>query len=276
MVDMTATRSKGDPIAGYTAGTAYVCHGDESAPVMIFIHGVGMNKLSWQAQMQDFSQDYRVIAYDMLGHGQSDMPPEPTCLSDLTAQLCQLMDQLQIDKAHIIGHSMGALVAIEFALTHPESVDRLIALNAVYQRGADKRVSVLTRAKSIAQPDSGVGNDATINRWFTPEERQHQPKAIEQIRQWLGAVDKSGYARIYWLFATSDRVFINRLHQLRAPALFMTGSDDPNSTPEMSQRLAAESREARSEIIQGERHMMAYISPDIINSRIRSFLVEAF
>lgn len=273
---MTARRSEKTPTVADTAETAYVCHGDAGAPVMIFIHGVGMNKASWQAQMQAFATDYRVIAYDMLGHGDSALPPESVGVSDLTAQLVRLMDRLEIDRAHIIGHSMGALVATELALTHPERVTRLVALNAVYQRSDDKREAVVSRAESIARGEVSHDNEATIERWFTAKERQQAPAAVEQIRQWLSAVNQTGYARIYRAFATSDRLFTGRLHTLRLPALFMTGAEDPNSTPDMSQQLAAEAVNAQCQILPGQRHMMAYIAPAIVNARIRAFMETTF
>lgn len=258
--------------AGYMGETAYAWHGKDSAPVMVFIHGVGMNQSVWDAQVADFAPDYAVITYDLLGHGDSGLPPEPTRLANLCAQLLRLLDDLAIDSARIVGHSMGALVATEFALRHPGRVDYLIALNAVYRRSAEQRRSVLQRAGEIAAGGLSSGNSEAVERWFTTTEKTTSPERIERIRRWLNSVSATGYARIYRAFATSDDAFIGRLVGLSVPALFMTGSEDPNSTPAMSRQLAAEAGNARAAIIADERHMMAYISPDVVNRRIRAFI----
>lgn len=260
--------------AGIAGETAYACHGEVSAPALVFIHGVGMNKSVWDAQVTDFAADYFLVTYDLLGHGDSDRPPQPTRLADLCAQLRQLLDALAIERAHIVGHSMGALVATEFALRHPGRVDHLIALNAVYRRNAEQRRSVLRRAEEIVSGGPPRGNRKTVERWFTAAERARSPGDIERISHWLDSVDATGYARIYRAFATSDDAFTDRLSGMHVPTLFMTGSKDPNSTPEMSRQLAAEAPHARAEIIDDERHMVAYISPGVVNRRIRGFLEE--
>lgn len=256
----------------HCGSTAFTLAGPLYAPAVVLIHGVGMNRAIWDAQVADLAVDHAVITYDLLGHGESALPPEPTRLTDLSDQLLALLDALDIRCAHLVGHSMGALVATEFALCHPERVDRLIALNAVYRRSPEQRREVIKRADEIAGNRVLASTDETIRRWFTPAERSKAPEAIAQIQQWLDSADLEGYARIYKAFASSDEAFVGRLGGLTAPALFMTGSEDPNSTPDMSRRLAAEAPNAAAEILNHERHMMAYIAPTTVNARIRAFL----
>ena len=105
-----------------------------SGDSVILIHGVGMNASVWAPQLEALSRTCDVVAYDLLGHGGSSLPPPDARLQDYTSQLLQLLDDLAIGTAHIVGHSMGALVAIDFALTHPERTTSVAALNAVYRR----------------------------------------------------------------------------------------------------------------------------------------------
>src|SRR5918994_7404760 len=104
-----------------------VGHGE---PV-VFIHGVGMNKDVWTPQVDEFARSHTVLTYDMLGHGGSTLPGERPALADYCAQLFELLDDLAIARANIIGHSMGGLVAMDFAARHADRVLRLVVMNSV-------------------------------------------------------------------------------------------------------------------------------------------------
>lgn len=74
---------------------------------LIFIHGVGLDLSMWEEQVEDLSKHFRVITYDMVGHGGSEHPPGPYSLSQFVEQLAELMNHLRIERSHIIGFSMG-------------------------------------------------------------------------------------------------------------------------------------------------------------------------
>ena len=96
--------------------------------------------------------------------------------------------------------------------------------------------------------------------------------ASSKVRYWLGSVSLDGYAAAYKVFAESDRVFSGRLGGLRMPAHFITGSDDPNSTPGMSIALAAAAPFGKAVVIDDARHMMNLTHPIQVNAAIESFL----
>lgn len=255
-------------------GTAWIEAG--SGEPLVLIHGVGMNRAVWTPQIAYFAErGWRVIAYDMLGHGDSPLPPENTELTDLRRQLSALLDELGIERAHLAGHSMGSLVAIDFALHSPERVYDVVALNAVYERSPAQRSAVQDRARRLAEGSADATLEETLDRWFGPEQRARQPECITAVRRLLDAVDPAGYARVYGCFARADDAFTGRLPELTVPALFITGEHDPNSTPEMSSRMAAESPLGELAVVPGERHMMAYVEPDSVNPLIDRFLRQA-
>lgn len=125
------------PVAERTpAGTSYLDVG-QGQPVVL-IHGVGLNKEMWGGQFVGLANDYRVIAYDMLGHGQSRVPAADTPLEGYADQLAELLDHLQIAQATVIGFSMGGLVARAFALNYPQRLAALVVLNSVFNRTPSK------------------------------------------------------------------------------------------------------------------------------------------
>ena len=258
-------------MSGMFDGTAYSVAGEGDA--LVLIHGVGMNRGVWAPQVDALQDSFRVVSYDMLGHGASRLPTALPGLDEYAAQLAALLDHLQIDVAHVVGHSMGSLIALEFALQYPARVASVVALNAVYDRTPTQRAAVMQRAASLEgggleQPSI----DATVARWFGDPVPGHLAQVAELVRSLLETVNPEGYARTYRLFASSDQAHVGRLPQLTVPALFMTGECDPNSSPAMSHSMATAAPRGRAEIIANERHMMNVTAPAIVNQRLVQFI----
>jgi pimeloyl-ACP methyl ester carboxylesterase len=251
-------------------GTAYSVAGEGEA--LVLIHGVGMNRRVWAPQVEALQAHFRVITYDMLGHGASRLPGTTPQLEEYAAQLLALLDHFDIGAAHVVGHSMGSLIALEFALRYPARVSSVTALNAVYDRTPTQRAAVMQRAESLGGSLEQPGIDATIARWFDDPVPGHLADVAELVRSLLETVNPEGYARTYRLFASSDQAHVGRLPQLAVPALFMTGECDPNSSPAMSLSMAAAAPRARAEIIPNERHMMNVTAPSIVNQRLLHFI----
>ncbi len=259
-------------------GTAYSISGEPdpacACSSLVLIHGVGLIKDVWQAQIEAFSSDYQVISYDMLGHGDSPLPTSRPRLEEYTAQLAELLEHLNVSKAHIIGHSMGALVSVAFALEYALATCSVIAMNIVFERDTGQRKAVQDRARTVLQSGQTSGREQALQRWFENESGDETRQKIARIRQWMEQVDATGYGRSYQLFATADSAFTGRLNSLTIPVLYLTGGLDANSTPVMSQKMAAETPLGRALVIDKQAHMMAYIHPEKVNQLIGQFLDE--
>ncbi len=268
--DLRAAKTQVDISFRARAGkTAYRESGKGEA--VILIHGVGLHADTWQPQIEAFQATHRVIALDMLGHGQSDLPPPDATLDAYVEQARQLMDDLAISSATVIGHSMGGLVAIGLALAHPSRTLRLGVLNSVYERDELRRSAVEARAAQIEATQTPGNVDEPIRRWFSDD---HATPLAHTVRNWLNEADPRGYSAAYRVFATSDRVFSGRLGGIKVPALFATGSLDPNSTPNMAKAMADAVQGARCAVLDGERHMMNLTAPDATNGLIRELLAR--
>ncbi len=252
-------------------GTAYKTFGDAPA-TLIFIHGVGMCGEIWQPQVEHFSKDYRVITYDFLGHGQSVLKKDKLTLEDYVTQLYNLVNEIGVTNFSLIGHSMGAIIAVAFALKYPRKVDTLIPINIVFKRTKKAQDDVIMRAKDVFKSQQITNISQTLERWFKNKTSPYDLLKINNVRSWLHNTPPKAYAEAYYLFATSDRVFANNLSNLEPPVLYLTGSEDPNSTSLMSEQMAQQSPNSSSESIKGEAHMMAYISAEKVNPIIEHFL----
>ncbi|CAD6511448.1 alpha/beta fold hydrolase [Paraburkholderia sabiae] len=263
---------------GEAAGTSYSVYApqsDDARETVVLIHGVGMNQSVWAPQIDALTAAYQVIVYDMLGHGESALPTPAPTLDEYASQLEALLDAMKIERAHVVGHSMGALVALEFALTHPQRTLSVAALNAVYDRTPAQREAVMSRAATLSDAPAAAGVDATLSRWFGDPVPGHLTQAAQAVRDLLLSVDPIGYARTYRLFASSDDAHVGRLAHLAVPALFLTGECDPNSSPSMSLAMADVAPYGRAEVISNERHMMNVTDPARVNERLLAFLAEA-
>ena len=202
-------------------GTAYKTFGDAPA-TLIFIHGVGMCGEIWQPQVEHFSKDYRVITYDFLGHGQSMLKKDKLSLEDYVRQLNNLVNEIGVSSFSLIGHSMGALIAVAFALRYPKKVDTLIPINIVFKRTKKAQDNVIMRAKDVFQSQKIPNISQTLERWFKNKTSPYDLLKINNVRSWLHNTPPKAYAEAYYLFATSDRVFANNLSNLEPPVLYLS------------------------------------------------------
>ncbi len=256
-------------------GTAWSRFGNPRAhSPIVLIHGVGMQQAYWAPQVNELSSEFEVVTYDMWGHGGTPAKAEATSLHDFTDQLIGLLDELAIERTHLVGHSMGALVALDCAINHSSRVPSVTLLNAVFDRTDEQRAPVIRRAKDLA--DNGVMKiDQTLERWFGLPSQTLYPEAEALCRRLLESVNPSGYANAYMVFATADDAQVTTLSHLAVPATFATGEGDPNSTPTMSHTMAEIAPHGSAVILSDHRHMMSLTAPSNVTDIIRKTVLKA-
>lgn len=248
-----------------TFPTAYEDTGGDGPPVVL-IHGVGLSQAMWKAQKAALSPRYRVVTLDMLGHGGSPAPAADAGLDDYADQVVGLLDHLAIDKAILIGFSMGALVARAFALRHPDRLLGLVLLNGVFDRSGDVRATILGRVDEVRVAGPAANSDAAIERWFSPQFRAGNPAYIADLRDHMAGNDHHGYLTSYGLFASQDNFGAERLGEIAVPTVVATGEFDVGSTPAMTHALAACIPGAKAVVIPDARHMMPVEMPEETNA----------
>lgn len=248
-------RSRIGGLAAITAG---------SGPLVVLLHGVGLRADAWGAQIDALAVDHQVIAFDLPGHGES-----PGVFDDVAGYVGAIRSALP-GPAVVMGHSMGAMIALELAATAGDLVTGFVALNAIFERDAQAAAAVQARAAGL---DGVTPADpaATLTRWFGAD----ASPARKACAAWLGTVDPAGYKAAYTAFAHADVPRRAALANLPCPALFITGADEPNSTPAMSQAMAALAPKGRAKIIQGAAHMMPMTHATKVNRALIAFARDA-
>lgn len=246
--------------------------GGGTQPPLLLIHGVGVDHSMWVRLAALLCHKREVIAYDLLGHGQSEKPPGPYSLDDFVVQLVRLLDELKLGPIDLMGFSMGALVAEGFALAHPKRLRRLMLLNGVYDRSPQERQAVLSRVAAVQQGGYGASIEAGLERWFTPDFRVLRPDVLDQERQRMQKNDLAAFAAAYKVFGEADESLAPRLAAIAHPTLVMTGENDRRSTAEMARRLAALLPQGQCLIFPGQRHSPATEIPSELAKAIEGFL----
>lgn len=234
---------------------------------LVLIHGVGLRAEAWGPQISDLQSEFRILAVDMPGHGQTDPLGSGATLPDYVAWAAMVLRDLNLGPVAVAGHSMGALIAMGLTVTSPERVDRLAILNGVYRRSPQAQAAVLARAEEIAQGHANPS--APLSRWFDAGDPLR-----DQVRNWLQTVDPRGYAAAYRAFAMGDCTYAARLSEIQCKTLVLTGELDGNSTPEMANLIAAQIPNAVVSVIPNARHMVNLTAPDAVTAALKLWLKE--
>ncbi|WP_240377501.1 alpha/beta fold hydrolase [Bacillus piscicola] len=243
-----------------------------SGEPVILIHGVGMDHTMWQYQTEFLASYYRVITYDMLGHGNSGKPGGEYKLDHYVSQLLGLMDQLSLDQAHIVGFSMGGMVAQLFGIIHPDKVKTLTFMNAVANRSEKEQQAVKNRVKQVEREGHQSTIDAAIDRWFNEDYRKNNPDLVEKVRERLKNNDADAYLKSYKVFAAADQEIWPQLNEIKKPTLVITGEGDVGSTPLMAEDIHEQLSNSELVIFPGFKHMLPMENYEAVNETIFRFI----
>ncbi|SNT29603.1 alpha/beta fold hydrolase [Rhodococcoides kyotonense] len=234
-------------------------------PTVVLLHGVGLDHRMWEPVTEILGDGYDVVTPDLLGHGDEAPAPEGTTLDDLVDAVLGRIP----DGAHVVGFSLGALVAQRIALRFPDRVASLTSVASVCRRTESERASVLARYE-VAKSDYRASIDASVARWYDGSDLPR--KWVDWTRETLEGNDVDSFLNCYRVFATGDAEVGPHLGDIAVPALAVTGAADPGSTPEMTSRLEAAVPGCRAVIVDGARHMLPVERPTELATVIVEFI----
>jgi 3-oxoadipate enol-lactonase len=241
----------------------------EGEEVVALIHALGTGHWMWDRQVEVLRPHFRVLRYDVRGHGQTDKPPGPYSLELFAQDLAALLDVLGIPAAHLVGLSMGGMIAQTFALNYPDRVKSLVLADTSSRYPPESRQQFEERAKIAETQGIEPLIEPALERWFTPEFARAHPEVIERYRRMLRTNDPKAYAAATRAIAQLD--LTARLGAIKVPTLVIVGEDDPGTPPAMAKEIAAAIPGARLEILPG-RHMTQEESAEAFNRLLLEFL----
>ncbi len=255
-------------ITGNTAsGTFYVFNKKEQSIPVVFIHGVGLTYEIWQPQL-DFFKDYSNLSYDILGHGKSSLTKQNLSFDDFSDQLIELINELKIKKIHLVGFSIGSLIARNFATKYGARLQSLILLGSIYKR-SEQQQKIVNERFNQAKKELKLSRQA-LKRWFTDKYLKNNPDTYEKISSILSANNMTNFLKVYELFVRhkNDEDF----EKIYCKTLVMTGENDVGSTIEMSQQLKDLINNSELKIIKDGKHLCGIECADDVNLAIKNFV----
>ena len=252
--------------------TAHVHHVEAgSGEAVVFLHGVGGDSASWAPQMEAFSGDFRAIAWDMPGYGGSPALERMT-FPALSASLLGLLDRLEIDSVHLVGHSMGGMVAQEFAASRPERVRTLVlsATSPAFGRPDGDFQKSFVKARIAPLDNGSTMADLADEMVATMLGPSADADGAAIARRSMAGVPEATYRAAIACLVTFDRR--DALAGYEMPVLVLAGETDSNAPAPMMEKMAGLIPDADYVCMAGTGHLGNLENPAAFNEAVGAFL----
>lgn len=204
----------------------YELTGLGEGPVLMLAHAIGSNLRMWEKVLPSFEKSYRVLRYDMRGHGESSVPPPPYSIEQLGGDALFLLDSLGIDRVSLCGLSLGGLVAMWIGIHSPQRLSKIVLANTAARIGTCEGWE--ERIKTVHASGMEPVALASPARWFTRAYREQNPEEMDWMRTMIAGTDPAGYAGC--CAALRDTDLRGRLGAIQTPCLVIAGAHDPSTT----------------------------------------------
>ncbi len=212
----------------------HVLDGPADAPVVILAHSLGTDHRLWDAQAAALRSRFRVLRYDVRGHGATPPPPGPWTIADLGRDVLALADRLGIERFHFCGLSIGGLVGLWLALHAGARLGKLVLCNTAARIGTVE--SWNARIAAVEAGGTAAIADGALERWLTAPFIARAPEVAARARAWLLATPPEGYAGC--CAAIRDFDVRGEVGRIGAPTLVIAGAADVATTPGEARFLA--------------------------------------
>jgi pimeloyl-ACP methyl ester carboxylesterase len=241
---------------------------------LVLVPGFGTGLWIWYRQVPDFAERFRTIVFDPRGVARSHASDEPFTMRDLAEDLAALLEELQVEQAHVLGASFGGFVAQEFALAHPERTRSLILCCTSYG-GVGHRPPAPETLAAIAST-KGLNTEERVREnlllAFSPRFVEEQPAEVERVINLRAENDVPEYAYLRQLQAAVAFDTAARIGRITAPTLVITGDEDVIVPHENSVNLAEAIPGAELRIVEGGSHTFFIERPREFNRAVVDFI----
>jgi len=213
----------------------YTLTGAADAPALVFSNSLGANLSMWDPQMPDLERKFRVLRCDTRGEGRTSVTPGPYTIDQLAGDVLRVMDQLNIERAHFCGLSMGGMIGMWLSLNAEKRLNRVVLSNTAPKIG--KAETWNARIENVRKGGMTAVSAAVCERWFTPAFRVHSPEIFAGAQRMIDSMPPEGY--VACCAAVRDFDARERAGQIRVPTLVITGNQDA-ATPAADGRSLAQ------------------------------------
>jgi 3-oxoadipate enol-lactonase len=245
---------------------------------LVLIMGFGGAHEGWFFQTRAFKRHYQVVVFDNRGLGRSDKSAQPYTIATMADDTVGLMDHLGIDSAHILGQSLGGIVAQELAICHPERVRKLVLVSTSCGEGeiTDVHPEMLkaigvedgSAEPNLEKVDFYESTSTIVSLAFN--KKLYRTLLVPLSRYNLKKVGVDGHRA--QMQAVVGHTTADRLHLIQVPTLVITGSDDRIVSPRSSEAIASRIPDSRLVMVEGGSHALNLEMRNRFNSEVLDFL----
>jgi len=234
----------------------------------VFVNSLGTDLRIWDHVVADYAGEFRILRYDLRGHGLSDAPPAPYSIDDHVGDLAALLDAQEIHGAIIVGLSVGGMIAQALAAERPDLVRLLVLCDTAHKIGTPEMWNARIEAvrtgglTSIAEP--------VIERWLSIEFRHEYPAETTGYRNMLIRTPAEGYLGTCATLRDTD--LTSTASQVTQPTLCLVGEEDRATPPALVESLSALIPNAAFKTIPNAGHLPCIEQPKSLSLRIESFV----
>jgi len=250
-------------------GTSYSFNKINEKNPIVFIHGVGLTKEIWDTQI-NFFKNYNTLTYDLLGHGKTPLEKSKVSIEDFSKQLFNLINELNFNKIHLVGFSLGALIARHFAFEHSDKLCSLMLHGSIYKRTEEQKRIIVNRFEAAKLNKPASKKDA-LKRWLSDDFSKENPDIYKKIYSILEKNNRLDFLKCYEIFVNyiDDD---NMLKKINVNTLITTGENDVGSTPEMSKNLSKMIQGSKFIEIKKGKHLCSIECADGVNIAFKEFI----
>jgi 3-oxoadipate enol-lactonase len=252
-----------------TTTVHYQWDGPQIGPVVMLAHSLSANLNLWQPQVPILiAAGYRVLRYDIRGHGKSATPEHPYTIEMLAADAIGLMDAVGLEKVHFCGISLGGMVGQQLAVAHGERLDSLIlSSTAAHMPPPDMWEE---RIRTVRAEAMAAVADATIDRWFTQAGRRNMPAEVESVRSMILSTPVAGF--VGCCAAIRDLDLRETIRSITVPTQIIVGRHDQGTPVAAAQFIHERLRASRLEVVADAAHLVNVEQASVFNKTLVSFL----
>ena len=242
-----------------------------AGPWVSFVTGIANDLTMWDGQVPALARDFRILRYDLRGHGGSEATRGPYTMETLVADLRAVLDSLKVEKTHLVGLGLGGAIAQAFAIEYPARVARLMPCCCRARMVPDFAAMWHKLRETVQQNGLESIVEPTVQRWFSEDFKAAHPDVLEKIRKMIRGTTLEGYLGVTAAFLGLD--VEDRLHEIKAPTLYVSGAEDKlGGPPDLMKRLAEKVKGARHVSVPRAAHIANIQNPAGFNRVLEDFL----
>ena len=246
--------------------------GAADAPWMVFSNSLSVNLSLWDGQVAAFGSRFRLLRYDQRGHGDSDTPAGEFSMDDLAGDLLALLDCFSVEKAVLVGVSMGCTTVLRCAARAPARCLGVVGCDGQWRGAPGSAAMWEERFSLVRQGGMEAISEPTVRRWFQPGFFSKSPDEVCRIKAMITATKPEGYFGCGKALQNYD--FSADYPALSMPALFLAGAQD-GDLPKVMREMADATPGSRLEIIEHCGHLPNIEQPDTFHKAVDGFLRNA-